>query len=260
MSDDRCADSTRPTSEAGTSATRLVFVRHGKQISTSERNATNMQDPPLAEAGLRQAQDRALRLREGLRGVSPVLVASSPMLRALQTAAPIVDSVSTLPLVVQGSCFEYGCAGTDFRGSGLAALQQACPGATLTQLGPLGEWDYRGSSSKETEAEARQRAWRVASWLQAEGLAQARGGAVVLVAHATFLDLLLQILVDGTDNRWRYGEPRYPFGHAGARTLLTKPSAAAAAAAVEGGMAVPAGDGFSLADFAFADFATPSTP
>ena len=120
---------------------------------------------------------------------------------------PLLAHDATLPLVVQGSCFEYGCAGTDFRGSGLAALQQACPGATLTQLGPLGEWDYRGSSSKETEAEARQRAWRVASWLQAEGLAQARGGAVVLVAHATFLDLLLQILVDGTDKRWRYGEP-----------------------------------------------------
>ena len=209
-------------------STRLVCVRHGRQIPTSARTADNMRDPPLAEIGLQQAHDRAEQLRESLQGVAPVVVVSSPMLRALQTAAPIAKAVGTAPLHSHGACFEFGCAGLEF-GGGAAAVQQACPDATLSHFGPRGEWDYRGSSSKETEPEAKQRAGRVARWLQDECLPQAEGGAVVLVAHATFLDLLLQLLVDGTDAGWEYGAAKFAFGHAGTRTIAATLGGACAA-------------------------------
>ena len=127
-------------------------------------------------------------------------------------------------LGVHGACFEYGGAGTAFCGSGLAVLRVHCPAAALTQFGPKGQWDYRGTSPKETEAETKQRACRVADWLRDESLPKARGGAVILVAHATFLDLLMQRLLTGTDDNWQYGSALYRFSHAGAQSVTATDS------------------------------------
>lgn len=198
---------------------RLIFIRHGKQIPTSERTAANCNDPPLAEAGRNQALERAQVLRAALKGVEPVLVTSSPMLRALQTAAPIAEALGAT-LAVHGGCYEFGAAGTDFRGSGIEVLRSFSP--TLSHVGPRGEWEYSGESSKETDSEIRQRARHVVEWLRREYVPSACGGAAILVAHATFLDLLVQLLVSGTDARWQYGNQRYKFGHAGALELAAR--------------------------------------
>ena len=74
---------------------RLLFVRHGKQQSTSERSELDRKDPPLSELGTRQAVARAEQLAEELGGVAPLLVASSPMRRALMTAAPIAAALKS---------------------------------------------------------------------------------------------------------------------------------------------------------------------
>lgn len=143
------------------------------------------------------------------------------MLRALQTAAPIAEALGTT-LAVHGECYEFGAAGTDFRGSGLEILRSFSPAANVSHVGPRGEWEYHGASSKETDAEIRQRARRIVEWLRSEYVPSASGGVAILVAHATFLDLLVQLLVSGTDARWQYGDQRYKFGHAGALEVVAR--------------------------------------
>lgn len=194
--------------------TRLLFIRHGKQLSTSERSAADRHDPPLSEQGRHQAAKRAEELQTELGSVAPLFIVSSPMRRALMTAQPAVMALNAT-LNVHGACFEYGCAGADFSGSGKDAILAETPHATLTHLGPNGEWGYKGSSAQESEAEARQRARSVVSWLRGEAVPQARGGAVVLFAHQTFLDLLVQLLLTGSDVSWSYGMPKHKLAHTG---------------------------------------------
>ena len=102
-----CLSGDGAATDAGDNAlTRLICVRHGKQIPTSERTAATLNDPPLADAGHKQARDRAESLAAGeLRSVEPTVVVSSPMQRALQTAAPIAAAIGA-PLIVHGGCYE----------------------------------------------------------------------------------------------------------------------------------------------------------
>ena len=141
------------------------------------------------------------------------------MRRALMTAQPAALALNTT-MVVHGGCFEYGCAGTGFSGSGKDAILTEAPNATLRHLGPNGEWEYEGSSAQESEADVRARARSVVSWLRDEAMPQARGGAVVLFAHQTFLDLLLQLLLTGSDASWTYGMPKHKLAHTGVVRVL----------------------------------------
>ena len=50
----------------------------------------------------------------------------------------------------------------------------------------------------------------------------AAGGAAVLFAHQTFLDLLLQLLLTGSDEEWSYGVPRYRLSHTGVVRVLAR--------------------------------------
>jgi len=61
---------------------RLFIIRHGK--SSWDNEGLDDIDRPLAERGLRNAEDMASRLKE--RGLIPQLVYSSPANRALNTA------------------------------------------------------------------------------------------------------------------------------------------------------------------------------
>jgi|TARA_B110001469_G_scaffold125584_1_gene141283 broad specificity phosphatase PhoE len=202
---------------------RLLFVRHGKQQSTSERSELDRKDPPLSELGTQQALARAEQLADELGGVAPLLIASSPMRRALMTAAPIAAALKTA-LLVNGACYEYSCAGAEFRGSGMGAIRAISADASLLAVGPNGEWEYQGSDAEESDLEARQRARRVAGWLRDDCLPQVRGGgAVVLVAHQTFLDLVMQVLLTGSDARFTYGSPQHKLAHTGVCRLLAHP-------------------------------------
>lgn len=207
------------SSDAPLRPTRLLFVRHGKQQSTIERLPAHRKDPPLSEQGHTQAVQRAEELADELASIQPLLVYSSPMRRALMTAAPAAAALKS-PLCVHGACFEYGCAGTAFIGSGKDAILAIEAGAVLTHLGPNGEWKYTGSSEQESEGEAKQRVRSVITWLREEVVPQARGGAAVLFAHQTFLDLLLQLLLTGSDEEWTYGTPKHKLTHTGVARVL----------------------------------------
>ena len=84
----------------------------------------------------------------------------------------------------------------------------------------LREDEERPDEPTPSEEEAKARARTVVRWLQEELLPQVRGGAAVLFAHQTFLDLLLQLLLTGSDNRWTYGMPRHKLSHTGVARVL----------------------------------------
>ena len=212
---------------------RVLFVRHGKQVSSGDRHtALDEVDPLLAATGAEQAEALAARLVQDLypKRAESVLLVSSPMRRALGTAAPTARALGC-SVVVHGAMYEFACCGRDRPGTTATEVR-----ATWTALGSSDErtlpdcscagfaidrWDYRGSSAAETEAEARLRGTRIVQWLQDIVHAPEAAAVVVVVAHQTLLDLVMQLLLEphrrGAD--WRYGGARHKFGHTGVAEL-----------------------------------------
>merc|ERR1719323_622877 len=96
-----------------------------------------------------------------------ILVASSPMLRCLQTILPTVRNLD-LPqknCLVHGGGYEFACAGTAFAGTPQSSILARFPDFAPVCFGADGLWDYRGSSARETQEEARERAVRLFSWI-----------------------------------------------------------------------------------------------
>jgi len=162
------------------------------------------------------------------------------MQRCLSTAAPTAEAAG-LPLLVHGGMFEFRCAGLDFAGTTAEEIQQSFEASPQPGV-PLefahfreenGRWLYNGDQEKETAEEAKQRAGRMADWVRRElmpGLGtahgSAEGGVGILVAHQTFLDLLCQILLDGTDEGFAYGQPQFKLQNAACVELEVELSAA----------------------------------
>ncbi len=65
---------------------RLILVRHGETDWNRDRRIQGTTDIPLNDTGRAQAREVAERLREELEGVGPVVVASSDLSRAAETA------------------------------------------------------------------------------------------------------------------------------------------------------------------------------
>merc|ERR1712176_1168422 len=134
-----------------------------------------------------------------------------------------------------------GGAGGDFRGTDFADIAREFPDLEPVGFvdGPSGDkgsyWDYRGTSPKETEPEFRARAWRLATWLCSDAVQRLRvlkaygfskvdsaghGGTIVFASHQTLLDILCQIILDGTDAHWKYAAPKYRMRNAGITELI----------------------------------------
>jgi len=74
---------------------KIVLVRHGRP---DEGHAERPHDPPLAEEGRRQARAAAALLaREGIHRI-----VASPLLRAQQTAEPLVERLGVAAEIVDG--------------------------------------------------------------------------------------------------------------------------------------------------------------
>ena len=82
---------------------QLTIVRHGQSVWNDQRLIQGQQDPPLNEAGRRQAQQVAAALAGDTNG--PVY--TSDLLRARQTAQPIAERLG-VPLVVRPDLREIG--------------------------------------------------------------------------------------------------------------------------------------------------------
>lgn len=66
----------------------LILVRHAEAVNIGQAGATTDFDRPLSELGRKQAAALAVGLRAV--GVAPGSVASSPLVRAVQTAEPLL--------------------------------------------------------------------------------------------------------------------------------------------------------------------------
>ena len=163
-------------------------------------------DPALTDMGHLQARDLAEYLApvlaEEIKAGSPVFLSCSPMLRACLTVHPLgkalaeLSSFSLSDVEVRSDAFEvHGHYSGKERRSG--ACQTAAEikgrfGFNTSKLATSGPW---WSSGFESRTDAVARARRVAQELRSADFRERKlkgRGIFVLVAHADFLDLLLQ--------------------------------------------------------------------
>jgi phosphohistidine phosphatase len=71
---------------------QLVLVRHAEAYPLGEQGATSDFDRPLTDLGRRQAT--ALAAAFQARGIVPAVVLPSPLVRAVQTAAPLLEQLA----------------------------------------------------------------------------------------------------------------------------------------------------------------------
>ncbi len=109
----------------------LYLIRHGQ--STNNRGDTRVADPPLTEL----AEEQARRAGESLRNEGITRLYCSPMLRALQTAIIIGDSLGLVPHVFVG-LHEIGGVFEDREEGGVhlpgltrSEMREVCPNVVL---------------------------------------------------------------------------------------------------------------------------------
>ena len=200
---------------------RVLLVRHGKQISYDARiDQSDIYDPQLSDIGIAQADKLATRLGTELSGCRTFII-SSPMRRAIQTASPIADAIG-VRINVHGGIYEYKCAGRDFPGVSIAQTAVRWPNCNFTEYRPDGYWNYVGNFPMEIESETRERGLQFVRWLS-EGIFSGPlkdMDAIVVVAHQTFLDLVVQILLGERPSNWRYGKVKYKLAHTAISELM----------------------------------------
>ncbi len=189
----------------------LLLIRHaqsGNNLLWERTGASRGRspDPEITDLGREQAAALARALADGHYGVRPTHLYTSLMLRAVQTAAPIAESLD-LPLIGHRESYEvYGPVEFDPEDP---ERQWPHPGTGRRQLGrvsPRLVWPDAGMSpdaSQDTDGwwsgpvermdQVPDRARRVVA-----GLVEAHGGTghlVALVTHGTFTQFLLRELL-----------------------------------------------------------------
>jgi broad specificity phosphatase PhoE len=218
----------RLSSEAASAGLQVIVVRHGQSTNNLIQDevekrmrcdglppdqaaaiwmSQRVHDPALSAKGLEEASCAAQELGKylGSRGAA-ALVVPSPMLRALQTALPIVQTLrcacTVSPLVYEtGGMYAQDVTGFVNR-PGLTAdeISRRFSLFRTSELPAQGPWN--GNSKKETFDEAIIRAANAAKWIKTNDYtremmarpAQSRG-PLILVIHSTFIDLLLKTLL-----------------------------------------------------------------
>lgn len=188
---------------------RLYLIRHGQStnnalghLSEQEIQLQRSHDPHLTEIGVQQAQRVADFLASGIDMPLPSLdhfafthLYVSPMLRALQTAAPIATALNMSPEVwvdihEVGGLFKADADHQITGFPGLTRLQmiEQFPTYQLTDsISDQGWWD--ATRGRETPERFLARAIGVAIHLRNRAETRER---IVLVAHAAFLDALIK--------------------------------------------------------------------
>jgi 2,3-bisphosphoglycerate-dependent phosphoglycerate mutase len=166
----------------GSDEARELFAGDAERIQV-ESERTRVPDPELSEAGRKQAELLADGLAPMLRGDRTLLV-SSPMRRALLTAAPLAAraGLDRDRFVCRGDLFEVGGCyyGDAARPSTNAAQIEAEFPVRCREIGADG-W-YAGRTGPETSSEARERIDRVIAWIE-HTLASDEHELVVVMGH-----------------------------------------------------------------------------
>lgn len=180
---------------------RLLLVRHAQSANNvgsdeareryhgdaerihAESERTRVPDPELSEAGRKQAELLAEAVAPMLRGDRTLLV-SSPMRRALLTAAPLAAraGLERERFVCRGDLYEVGGCyyGDAAHPSTTAAQLEAEFPVRCQEIGAEG-W-YAGRTGPETSSEAHERIDRIITWIE-HMLASGEHDLVVVMGH-----------------------------------------------------------------------------
>jgi broad specificity phosphatase PhoE len=179
---------------------RLILIRHGQTADNGQRYC-GWEDTPLNSTGLEQAD----RLAAQLRDMPLTLLVSSPLRRAIATAAPLAAQ-HQLPI----------CECPDLREIHYGALQGRAKDALSLRL----RRDYRTTRlpGGESLEDLYQRTQRAAEWLQRQRPAHA---AIGVVGHYWSLRTLAAALL-GIQFNDMFEQLRYKPGNGSAVELPTQ--------------------------------------
>lgn len=188
---------------------RLYFIRHGQStnniLSNNNYQSQRTQDPELTEIGVKQAELVAKFLPDAVDmphseserfGFTKIYV--SPMIRALNTAKPIVEALNMQPEVSTdiheiGGLFTADAEDnvTGYPGLNCQDFKERYPSYILPDvITDRGWWDV--TNPRETPDSFMGRAIRVALNLRKLAHTTER---IVLVSHAAFLDSLIKAIL-----------------------------------------------------------------
>ncbi|SER74865.1 2,3-bisphosphoglycerate-dependent phosphoglycerate mutase [Propionibacterium cyclohexanicum] len=178
---------------------KLLLIRHGQSTNNVLTAAGHpfrgrSADPELTALGLRQS----LRLTEAFTGglaPRPTVLVSSPMVRAVQTAAPLADELD-LPIVVDTCAYEVGGVYAGEPGSpapdrGAAASRLLAVSERVELPDDVGEqgWYHRGAHVEEQE-EAQERGRTLYASLLSRGTHDR--DVIALVCHEWIIQYLIR--------------------------------------------------------------------
>jgi probable phosphoglycerate mutase len=162
-------------------STRLLLLRHGETPLSVEHRFSGRGDPELTPRGLAQAQAAAARLAS----YDVSVVVSSPLRRAMQTAAAVAEAVGA-DVVVDDGFIE-----TDFgvwEGHTFSEIRDGWPQEMAAWLAGPDVAPPEGESFTATFARVQEARDKV--------LAAHAGGTVVVVSHVTPIKTLLMHALD----------------------------------------------------------------
>ncbi|RMH62212.1 MAG: histidine phosphatase family protein [Zetaproteobacteria bacterium] len=188
---------------------KLFLVRHAQSVANEKRGGC-WPDPPLTDLGMRQANRTAAWLsgheyRADIFQGKPEklkadVVYSSPMRRAIETSAALVDALGA-PLVVDARLFEVGglgcCGGAVWGGMPRMEVERRFKGRVGFAGGyrQLGWWFVsRGETLREAFS-------RVAAWLKDMEVRHAED-VLVVVAHGALFDVLAAVAFGWNEKVW----------------------------------------------------------
>ena len=178
--------------------TRFLLVRHAAPDPSwePESRLCGWYDPPLGEGGRKLAEDLAVEIASA----APARIYSSPLRRAVETAAPIARAMD-VDLVTEDDLREIRCGDVD--GMRLDDLRERFPELWARNLRQDDE-DFRWPGG-ESYAEFRARVQRVLDRLAA----RYPDATVVIVAHTGIVTQVLGMFHGWSAARWDRRRPRH---------------------------------------------------
>jgi broad specificity phosphatase PhoE len=163
-------------------AQRLIFVRHGITAWNVEGRWQGRLDPPLSDAGRREATMVAARIADDPQ-LRPARIVTSPLARAAETAGAIARAVG-VPVEEDARLMEI--AAGEWEGHTHAELATSDARYLAWHRGPAGVRPPGGESLEETEARTRAVIEAAAADPRSPTVLVSHGGILRVVAHLLF--------------------------------------------------------------------------
>lgn len=183
----------------------LFLIRHAQSANNAQDEHLRVPDPPITRLGCLQAQ----RLAKALKPLRLTHLFASPFLRSIETTRDSASLLGLRPIVhrelfEQGGCYRGHAVGDRYPmpGMGQSVLRKLCPTWSIDPEIPETGWNTL--DHYESLGESRERAKRVANWMESTTLQnEERWG---LIIHADFKLRLLEALLRRNDLEEHLGE------------------------------------------------------